>query len=1193
MSRSTNDKHRENSFEYKTKTQGRQRSNSIFTVPSFDQPFEVPNDRINNHHNASDSDVRIANNGTQKMIVRGRGERLPKSDVEYLEHIHAAVHGAENVHSHIVPGVDAGGRNDYRLVVPFIPGEEMHRLMHRAVSSLQEELGAEGGGNTQRIKALKLYLMQNFLLMAKALQHMHSVGVIHLDANFVNAVVAPDFSETVLIDLDLSTFENDLALIFESSKQKDSRYFAPERFAEFSPTDERPSIKATRAQDVFSLCFCYGSDVGLGVSLQTLLGEIPEVSRGTARNPAARPSLDSMINAVEHKAIQFRNELYSDLPSRPADHDSFTQALCILVANGLDTPPANINAIANSRTLAANIIRYPNFAREILCDEVSGILQAQGLEAPNTMTPQLSDNIRQYPDFAPLLRINDSSNDEEQVRAYHEGRFILSERQERVFAIMQKAGLVRRTPGGQFHYLAAGLRFLLALSFEELQRIEDLDNAGLLNKRTYMHVLNEAAYNKRYGLKDLPRSNRILFLKAHSILEDRQLDIEDNLELIKNPAIARNILKYPRLAKLILKLQITAAMELSDKRYKLLLRKRDFIAKGDTSALTFDAFEQMDDDALKDFLSCWKTLQKNEFADPATVKVLLRSEIFRSNLKSYSDHVKLIVYGFQNDKLTAEHINAWAVLCDHNLASPELAKQLAQSNHFAKNLIAFPVFASLIVDEYVDRLFNKDAPEARLLKTAEGKAKVEALGSALDRHSIDILLKDEAYQPNAGQYTPHNPARSRRGSIYTVGATHYSVSNTTNLGHMSGGELLGLPVRPILDSTQPKRNGISPETAWLVKGGYQRVPANKARNAEHAWKALYPSERTELHVVGQTYVNGARQWDCRFIIPRFQGETLEKKLTGLVKQYEQATDALARCRIELHMVKVLQLAEAAVSGAHAKGIVHGDVKPDNIIISDDGKNAHLIDFIESAKVGDKVPCRWKGPSLSPHYAPECSSKVAQSFFAAPSQDVFSFCRIVESRPDPRHRGADPAPNALHIQGALLERGQRCVLMNIAQSKAFKGGLKSAPSLRSTLGDLSSELDSQKEALQTEEKRLLLRLKAKKVFDTIDQKMEAEENRLSGTVKAGLIVAMRTTLQVKYNLFKTKTAKDETSNPGDALSDFVRESKTLLSELKDNDDYSAYRSYFSTCALFGRRTKSVRTIAEVTDAVDQVFTQAVR
>jgi serine/threonine protein kinase len=55
----------------------------------------------------------------------------------------------------------------------------------------------------------------------------------------------------------------------------------------------------------------------------------------------------------------------------------------------------------------------------------------------------------------------------------------------------------------------------------------------------------------------------------------------------------------------------------------------------------------------------------------------------------------------------------------------------------------------------------------------------------------------------------------------------------------------------------------------------------------------------------------------------------------------------------------------ALADLHARGCVHGDIKPDNFVLTEDGR-VQLIDF-ESASLVGKPPCDWGTPGFN---APE-------------------------------------------------------------------------------------------------------------------------------------------------------------------------------------------------------------------------------
>ena len=86
------------------------------------------------------------------------------------------------------------------------------------------------------------------------------------------------------------------------------------------------------------------------------------------------------------------------------------------------------------------------------------------------------------------------------------------------------------------------------------------------------------------------------------------------------------------------------------------------------------------------------------------------------------------------------------------------------------------------------------------------------------------------------------------------------------------------------------------------------------------------------------------------------GETAE--VAYLVMEYIRGGDLNHNLRAGLHIQNVLALVKeiaAALGYAHGKGVVHGDVKPDNILISEQGRSM-LTDFGIATEPGGVVDC---------------------------------------------------------------------------------------------------------------------------------------------------------------------------------------------------------------------------------------------
>lgn len=62
---------------------------------------------------------------------------------------------------------------------------------------------------------------------------------------------------------------------------------------------------------------------------------------------------------------------------------------------------------------------------------------------------------------------------------------------------------------------------------------------------------------------------------------------------------------------------------------------------------------------------------------------------------------------------------------------------------------------------------------------------------------------------------------------------------------------------------------------------------------------------------------------------------------------------------------------AGLKYLHDHGIIHKDIKPGNLMVSDDGKHIHIIDFGISSTIADNISILITRTGMSPEYcAPE-------------------------------------------------------------------------------------------------------------------------------------------------------------------------------------------------------------------------------
>ncbi len=233
---------------------------------------------------------------------------------------------------------------------------------------------------------------------------------------------------------------------------------------------------------------------------------------------------------------------------------------------------------------------------------------------------------------------------------------------------------------------------------------------------------------------------------------------------------------------------------------------------------------------------------------------------------------------------------------------------------------------------------------------------------------------------------------------------------------------------------------------------------NTATHGTVAVKVLLPSARANPEIVGKfgLEARAIAKIDNENVLKIFdvgqQGE--EHYLVMELLEGEEILDVLSReKRIEpLDALRIVRQAANGLAAAHAQGIIHRDVKPQNLVLLDDG-TVKLVDFglaadldAESQRVG------------TPHYmAPEtCESGASET-----ASDVYSLGitlhHLLTGQPPYAGKSVKEILQA-HLTGEALHPERKAAGLKREISDLVRHMTKRDPLLRPHASDVVAELD---------------------------------------------------------------------------------------------------------------------------------------
>lgn len=235
-------------------------------------------------------------------------------------------------------------------------------------------------------------------------------------------------------------------------------------------------------------------------------------------------------------------------------------------------------------------------------------------------------------------------------------------------------------------------------------------------------------------------------------------------------------------------------------------------------------------------------------------------------------------------------------------------------------------------DDYLERACGKNLPLRRRVETL--LASFDDRGNFLQAPALEQFSADETLGPAAALFALAGPLGTVDDSVLKALAPSESPGSLGRLGRFEVEEVVGRgSCGVVLRARDPKLNRVV-----AIKALAPELAASKTARQRFLREASAAASLAHDRVVR---VFEVEESPFPYLVMEFvSGETLQKRV-----------DRLGPLDVKNLLAIAIQIADG-LAAAHAQGLVHRDVKPCNILLSREGRDARIVDFGLARSVDD-------------------------------------------------------------------------------------------------------------------------------------------------------------------------------------------------------------------------------------------------